>query len=63
MNVSYSLLHSNDESTRTCDNIHLLAIEICKAEYFQACELIKCSQYMEEMLGNVTIGNEIGMSL
>jgi len=44
-----------------------LAIEICKAQYFQACELMKFSQpadHMEEMLGNVAIhcvGNKIGM--
>jgi len=40
-----------------------LATEICKAEYFQACELIKFSQpadYVEEMLGNVAIGSKIG---
>lgn len=52
-------------------NVHV-AIYICwqlkfvKQSIFQACALIKFSQpadYIGEMLGNVTIGNRIGLSV
>jgi len=42
----------------------LLAIENCKAEYFQACELMKFSEpadCMQEMLEDVAIGNKTEM--
>jgi hypothetical protein len=62
VNVWYSFLHSNDKYTS--ENVHFLAIKICKAEYFQACELTKFSQpadYMEEMLGNVAMRSKIAI--